>query len=592
MESFPQSIFAVPLILIVYTIYRQWTRISVADVPGPEPESFLLGCLPEMLQSQVAQADFKWQARFGHVVRVKGILGSDRLLISDPKAIQYIYNSGHNIRKQGFRSELTRVITGPGLAWANNEIHRRQRKVNSAAFGTNEARSYVPIFVAYASVKGKLITTPSSHHRHWDQLSTQWKELLAIDMSAVVNTPRWFSRFFLDVIGEVAFDYQFSATDDEDDPFAIALSSVAPGLTIPSKLAIFILALVEFLPPKMIHLFMEYAPVKALQNSRRVTRIAVGVAKDLVDEKAEALIAGKGKRDIMSLLVKANASANLRMNLSETEMLAQMQTIMQAGHETTANTLSWTMFELTQHPDVQSKLRAEIRVAESAMHARGATEFTYVDFEAMPYTVAVMKETLRFHPVAYSSVREAARDEVLPLSTPIVTKSGKTITELPIPKDMILVISNAGYNRLDAQVFNPERWLNGTVQTTTSVGVYGNLMTFGSGHRACIGWRIAVYEYQAFLVELRKVTLVAQFMGSTATVAAPDGEEVTVTLLPDTHMAPDAYYEVIGSVVNPTTIKMYQCIDMGTNLDMKLVDDTIKLMHDQRFYAKMFSPGD
>ncbi|KAJ7691727.1 cytochrome P450 [Mycena rosella] len=453
MESLPPSIFAVPLILIVYTIYRQWTRISVADVPGPEPESFLLGrCI--MLPPQ---ADFKWQARFGHVVRVKGILGSDRLLISDPKAIQYIYNSGYNIRKQGFRSELMRVVTGPGLAWANNEIHRRQRKVNSPAFGTNEIRSYVPIFAAYAS------------------LSTQWKELLALDGSAVVNTPRWFSRFFLDVIGEVAFDYQFNATDDEDDPFAIALSSVAPGLTVPSKPAIFILALVEFLPPKLIQLFMEYAPVKALQNSRRVNRIGVGVAKDLVDEKAEALIAGKGKRDIMSLLVKANASANPRMNLSETEMLAQMQTIMQAGHETTANTLSWTMFELTQHPDVQSKLRAEIQATESAMRARGATEFTYVDFEAMPYTVAVMKETLRFHPVAYSSFREAARDEVLPLSTPIVTKSGKTITELPIPKDMILVISNAGYNRLDAQVFNPERWFDGTVQTTTSVGVYGNL---------------------------------------------------------------------------------------------------------------------
>jgi hypothetical protein len=44
-------------------------------------------------------------------------------------------------------------------------------------------------------------------------------------------------------------------------------------------------------------------------------------------------------------------------------------------------------------------------------------------------------------------MREAARDEVLPLSTLLVTKSGKTITEIPIPKDMILVISTAGYNR-------------------------------------------------------------------------------------------------------------------------------------------------
>ncbi|KAJ7485515.1 replication factor A protein 3 [Mycena latifolia] len=83
-----------------------------------------------------------------------------------------------------------------------------------------------------------------------------------------------------------------------------------------------------------------------------------------------------------------------------------------------------------------------------------------------------------------------------------------------------------------------------------------------------------------------------KFMGSTATVTACDGGEVTVTLLPDTHMASDTYYDVIGSVVAPTTIKMYQCIPMGTNIDMKLVDDTVKLMHDPRFYAKMFSSED
>jgi replication factor A3 len=72
-------------------------------------------------------------------------------------------------------------------------------------------------------------------------------------------------------------------------------------------------------------------------------------------------------------------------------------------------------------------------------------------------------------------------------------------------------------------------------------------------------------------------------------------------------MAPDTYYEVIGSVVNDTTIKMASCTPMGTNLgvcapslvelsprsrdgisDMKLVDDTIKLVHDPRFYKKMF----
>ncbi|KAF7342359.1 Cytochrome P450 [Mycena venus] len=360
--------------------------------------------------------------------------------------------------------------------------------------------------------QGKGTRTPCFQNQHCNQLSAKWKEMIADSSgSLVVNTPPYFSRFLLDVIGEVAFDYRFGAIHSNDNPIAAAFASLAPKmLVLPSKKAIFIVALLEFLPPRLIRFFLRHAPFNRLKNTRRVSSMISAVAKQLVDEKAKALIAGKGKRDIMSLLVKANASANPRTNLSEVEMLAQMHTIMGAGHETTANTLSWSLFELAQHPDVQEKLREEIRAAEQAIRNRGDTEFTYADFEAMPYTIAVMKETFRFHPVSYNTMREAARDEVLPLSKPLVSKSGKTITEIPIPKNTILVVSISGYNRNtevfgeDAHVFNPERWLDGRVQTTTSLGVYGNLMTFGSGHRACIGWRFAVYEYQTFLVELVK----------------------------------------------------------------------------------------
>ncbi|KAJ7049450.1 replication factor A protein 3 [Mycena amicta] len=74
------------------------------------------------------------------------------------------------------------------------------------------------------------------------------------------------------------------------------------------------------------------------------------------------------------------------------------------------------------------------------------------------------------------------------------------------------------------------------------------------------------------------------FNGSTASVAASDGGQVTITLLPDTHMQPDSYYEVLGSVVNATTVKMLQCMSLGTTIDMNLVDDAIKLMHDERWF--------
>ncbi|KAJ7709916.1 hypothetical protein B0H17DRAFT_1029785 [Mycena rosella] len=71
-------------------------------------------------------------------------------------------------------------------------------------------------------------------------------------------------------------------------------------------------------------------------------------------------------------------------------------------------------------------------------------------------------------------------------------------------------------------------------------------------------------------------------------VQACDGGEVTVTLLPEA-LSPDAYFEVIGSVLDGTTIKMFRSVNLGIDIDMALVNDTINLMHDPRFYDKIFS---
>ncbi|KAJ7186135.1 cytochrome P450 [Mycena filopes] len=485
------------VVLVVYAIYR-WLQSPFDDIPGPEPGSFLLGCMPEFIQCQSAEADFKWQARFGHVIRLQGILGTDRLLISDPKALYHMYNSGYNIRKSDYRSELIRILTGEGLAWANDEVHRRQRRVNSPAFGTADSKSYVPIFSAYAN------------------LVAQWKEAIGPDGSAVVDTPGYFSRYALDTVGAVAFDYHFGTTDDKEDPLSTALSSMVPMFALPTKPVIFVMGFLEFLPLWIIRLFIDYAPAPLLRHGRHVTRVAVGIAKRLVAEKSAALTEGKEKRDVLSLLVKANASENPRTSLSEREMYAQMhvklgslfthRTIMQAGHETTAGTMSWTAFELARHPEMQATLRAEIAEVHRAVRARGDVEFTAADFEDMPQTTAFMKETLRFHPVAAYSIRVPARDEVLPLSKPIVTKSGKVLMELPVPKHTILVVSNAGYNRNtdvfgeDAHVFRPGRWLDDTVDWTVRLGVYGNLMTFGSGHRACIAFLVALVQNLEFSI--------------------------------------------------------------------------------------------
>ncbi|KAJ7252811.1 cytochrome P450 [Mycena rebaudengoi] len=490
MEPYFLALFAA---LAIY-IYRRWrNRISLSDLPGPKADSWLLGNMADFIQSEVGDADFKWQKEFGHVIRLNGVLGTERLFLSDPKALQHIYSMGYDICKQKLRCEMVRIVTGEGLAWASDETHRRQRRINSPAFGTGTARSYVPIFTAYAN-----------------QLSTQWKEMIAEKGApVVVNSPRFFSRFFLDVIGEVAFDYQFGATNNEEDIFARVMAGVVPIFRNPTNAMVFVAGLLEFLPMRVVRFLIDHGPTPELRNSRKARAMALEISKKLVDQKSEALLAGKGKRDIMSLLVQANASANPSTSLAEPEVLSQMQTIMQAGHETTANTMSFALFELSRRPDVQTKLRAEILEMEQTVRARGDSEITGTDFDNMPYTQAVMKEILRFHPVAFDNSHDVLVDGVvLPLSNPVTLKSGKVITELPIPKGMVIQVSFAGYNRHpdvfgeDAHIFRPERYLDGTVQYTTKLGVFGNVMTFGSGPRTCIGWAFAVYEFQAFLVEL------------------------------------------------------------------------------------------
>jgi len=67
------------------------------------------------------------------------------------------------------------------------------------------------------------------------------------------------------------------------------------------------------------------------------------------------------------------------------------RTVLIAGYETTATTLSWTLLEIARHPEMQTRLRDEIYEMEQKIQSRGDTEFTATDFENMPYLTAILK---------------------------------------------------------------------------------------------------------------------------------------------------------------------------------------------------------
>ncbi|KAF9025469.1 cytochrome P450 [Hymenopellis radicata] len=389
------------------------------------------------------------------------------------------------------RRSLTRSLFGPGVSTVEGDDHRRARKIMVPGFGAPEARTYLPIFFGTAG-----------------KMAQKWQDLITAEASqtTVVSLPWWVARATLDAIGEAAFDYQFGALDDSRNALVEKYTNLMcfnlHGL--PTKGSILSVGIMEQIPMVVLQFILKYLPPRRMLLARGAAELSTEVSKTLVEQKTAALMADKGRRDIMSLLVKANYSENPNTRLEEKELIAQMNIIILAGHETTANTLSFAIYESCKQPEIQRRLRAEI----PSMGKTGA-DFTSSDSDNMPYLTAVVKETLRFHPIVYNTARVAIGDEVLPLLDPVTTDTGEVLTELPIPKGTKVITSIAAYNRHktifgdDAHVFNPDRWLrNDLPKSPVPLGVYGNLFTFIGGARSCLGWRFAVLELQAFLVEL------------------------------------------------------------------------------------------
>lgn len=101
---------------------------------------------------------------------------------------------------------------------------------------------------------------------------------------------------------------------------------------------------------------------------------------------------------------------------------------MTAGHETTSTGTTWTLYALSLRPDIQSRLRAELRANPLPTAASGCGALSVEDLNALdklPVLDAVVRETLRLHAPVPSTIRVAVRDDVVPLSKPYVDKHGR-----------------------------------------------------------------------------------------------------------------------------------------------------------------------
>jgi cytochrome P450 len=150
--------------------------------------------------------------------------------------------------------------------------------------------------------------------------------------------------------------------------------------------------------------------------------------------------------------------------LSKQEVLCQISTFIAAGHETTSNALSWTLYALARDPRVQEKLRAELRSIPLPANSTPTSPTPLSnapldpplpslspsltdDIRALPYLDSVVRESLRLHAPITSTMRVCAADDVIPVAEPFVDKHGQVRAEIQVKKHDIVSIPIQAINR-------------------------------------------------------------------------------------------------------------------------------------------------
>ncbi|KAJ7609498.1 cytochrome P450 [Roridomyces roridus] len=492
-----QLLLPIALTLLGYTIfhalhflYHELTS-PLRFVAGPSNSSIVFGNSKEMVGffSFSTATIANWRKEFGGTLRdFGGFRLISELETQDLKALSHIFANPH-VYMKAFGNVGTEQLLGKGLVSVELGPHQQQRRLLNPAFGTAQIRLLMEVFVE------KSIQVRDIWARQIDSAQ-------GTDRTTRIDVCSWLRRAALDIIGEAGFNHHFNTLDEGGSPDELDEALTELFHSPRSHRLMFIMQaqsrvrILRHLP----------IPGAGVRDRAREKMLSIGkkiVERNLAAMKEDGQTALGGKRDLLSVLLKANLSPDVpeSQRLTEHEVIAQIPTFLFAGHETSSSAVTWALHALSLNPGVQTKLRDELFTL--------ATDNPSMDeLNSLPYLESVVRETMRVHSPVPSIQRQAVRDDVLPLSTPYIDREGREHESLPIPKGQIMSIPILAVNTseeiwgADAKVFRPERW-DRIPETTNSVpGVWAHLMTFFAGPHHCIGFRFSLVEIKALLFVL------------------------------------------------------------------------------------------
>jgi cytochrome P450 len=216
--------------------------------------------------------------------------------------------------------------------------------------------------------------------------------------------------------------------------------------------------------------FLEKLPLPAVHRFRAARGRLDAVIYRMIREHRER---GGDQGDLLSMLMSAQEEDGSRM--SDLQIRDEVMTLFLAGHETTSNALTWTWALLAQHPEVEEVFHAELQTALAGRPP------TFDDLSCLPYTRAVLAESMRLYPPAWIVGRRVI--------------SEYEVGGYRIPEETVVIMSQAVMHRdprwfPDPDRFDPARWLREETPPRPKFAYF----PFGGGPRTCVGEQFAWME--------------------------------------------------------------------------------------------------
>src|SRR5918995_4394703 len=434
------------------------TKLTAQVPPGPRG-NVVLGSIGDIYRDRLRFV-LDVAGTYGDVARYR-VAHMRMYQVSSPAGVERLLHDNHrNYSKDVAAFGTLKLFLGNGLFTSDGDFWRRQRRLMQPAFHRRRVAAF-----------GGLMTDATL------EMLDRWRPYA--DQYQPLDVATEFSRLTMEVVTRALF-----STSVEGDigtigrAIATLLDDVTFRFTFP------------FYPPLR---------VPTPRNRRFLA------ARATLDEIVYGIISGRRRSpgehdDLLALLMEAR-DENTGEGMSDKQLRDEVITLFLAGHETTANALTWASYLLSTHVAVARKMRAEV---DEALQGRIPTAS---DLPILTYTRMVIDETLRLYPPAWITNRRAIEDD--------------TVCGYRIPADATVSISPYVTHRDPTLWENPEGFDPDRFSPERSAGrPHYAYFPFGGGPRQCIGKGFALLEatlvlalltqqYELHLVPGRRVETVA-----------------------------------------------------------------------------------